>query len=138
MSQDSREYPAMKGMWHVAINVRDVTRMRSFYVGVLGYVVEWEPDPDNLYLSRGRDNIAIHRSDKAPEPGSTNRGSLDHIGFILEREAEVDEWAAWLTEHGHPPEVAVKTHRDGARSFYSRDPEGNLLQFICHPPLVGA
>ena len=130
--------PPMKGMWHVALKVRDVEVMRAFYVDVLGYRVEWAPDPDNLYLTRGRDNVAIHRSDRAPEPGSKERGSLDHIGFILDEPEQVDAWAAWLDQHGCPPEVPVKTHRDGARSFYTRDPEGNLLQFICHPPLVGA
>ncbi|MEE2827865.1 MAG: VOC family protein, partial [Myxococcota bacterium] len=66
------------------------------------------------------------------------RGSLDHVGFVVEEPDQVDDWAAWLTERGFPLEQSVKTHRDGARSFYVRDPEANLLQFICHPPLVGA
>jgi len=127
----------MKGMWHVALNVVDVELMCSFYVGVLGYEVEWKPDPDNVYLTRGRDNVAIHKSKHAPQQGSEARGSMDHIGFVLEHISEVDLWAEWLTQHGHPPAVAPKTHRDGARSFYVRDPEGNLLQFIFHPPLVG-
>ncbi len=130
--------PPMLGMWHVALNVRDVELMRAFYVDVLGYKVEWVPDPDNIYMTRGRDNIAIHRSDSAPEVGVKDRGSMDHIGFVLEAPEQVDLWAGWLTERGHPPEVAVKTHRDGARSFYVRDPEGNLLQFIFHPPLAGS
>ena len=129
--------PPMLGMWHVALNVRDVELMRAFYIDVLGYAVEWEPDPDNVYMTRGRDNIAIHRSDAAPAAGARNRGSMDHIGFVLETPGHVDRWAGWLTERGHPPEVGVKTHRDGARSFYVRDPEGNLLQFIFHPPLAG-
>jgi catechol 2,3-dioxygenase-like lactoylglutathione lyase family enzyme len=29
-----------------------------------------------------------------------------------------------------------KTHRDGARSFYCRDPDGNVVQFIHHPPIA--
>jgi catechol 2,3-dioxygenase-like lactoylglutathione lyase family enzyme len=28
-----------------------------------------------------------------------------------------------------------KTHRDGARSFYFRDPDGLLIQLIYHPPI---
>lgn len=130
-------FPPMLGMWHVALNVRDVELMRVFYVEVLGYTVEWAPDPDNVYMTRGRDNIAIHRSESAPAPGAMTRGSMDHIGFVLETPGQVDLWADWLAERGYSPEVAVKTHRDGARSFYIRDPEGNLLQFIFHPPLAG-
>jgi len=28
-----------------------------------------------------------------------------------------------------------KTHRDGARSFYFRDPDGVLIQLLYHPPI---
>ena len=28
-----------------------------------------------------------------------------------------------------------KTHRDGARSFYCADPDGNVVQMIFHPPI---
>jgi len=28
----------------------------------------------------------------------------------------------------------VKDHRDGARSFYCKDPDGNVVQIIYHPP----
>ena len=28
-----------------------------------------------------------------------------------------------------------RTHRDGARSFYCLDPDGNVVQMIYHPPI---
>jgi catechol 2,3-dioxygenase-like lactoylglutathione lyase family enzyme len=30
----------------------------------------------------------------------------------------------------------LKAHRDGARSFYVRDPDGVLVQIIYHPPIA--
>jgi len=30
-----------------------------------------------------------------------------------------------------------KTHRDGARSIYFKDPEENMIQIIFHPPISG-
>ena len=36
--------------------------MKRFYVDLLGFEVEWEPDADNVYLSSGIDNLALHRS----------------------------------------------------------------------------
>ena len=30
-----------------------------------------------------------------------------------------------------------KTHRDGARSCYVTDPDGNTIQIIHHPPISG-
>lgn len=130
--------PPLKGLWHAALNVRDLGVMRGFYVDLLGYGVEWAPDPDNLYLTRGRDNLALHVSPDAPEPGDPKRGALDHLGFVLADAEDVDAWAAHLGAAGFAPEMGPKTHRDGARSFYVRDPEGNLLQFIHHPPIAGA
>ena len=30
-----------------------------------------------------------------------------------------------------------RTHRDGARSCYVKDPDGNTIQIIHHPPISG-
>lgn len=126
--------PPVLGLWHVALNVRDLEAAKTFYVDRLGFEVEWAPDPDNLYLRRGRDNLALHRSDDAPEKGAS-RGSLDHIGLVVPRPEDVDAWATHLRDAGVRLETEVKTHRDGARSFYLRDPEGNGVQVIYHPPI---
>jgi catechol 2,3-dioxygenase-like lactoylglutathione lyase family enzyme len=124
--------PKTLGIRHVALKVRDLPAMESFYVGVLGYAVEWRPDPDNVYLTRDGDNLALHR-----EAALAKGGALDHFGIMLKKAEDVDVWAAHLRAHGVSLEKVPKTHRDGARSFYARDPEGNLLQFIHHPPIAG-
>ncbi len=129
--------PPMKGLWHAALHVRDLQAMRAFYMDLLGYRLEWQPDPDNLYLTRGRDNLALHASVDGPAAGEP-RGALDHLGFVLAEAAHVDLWAAHLRAAGFEPEAAPRSHRDGARSFYVLDPEGNCLQFIHHPPIAGA
>ena len=56
------ERPTHAGLRHLALHARDLEAMRSFYVELLGFSVEWEPDPDNVYLSSGIDNLALHRS----------------------------------------------------------------------------
>ena len=75
------------------------------------------------------------RSTRPPREPHAPRGVLDHLGVVVPAIDDVDAWDAWLRSHGHVPEKELKTHRDGARSFYVRDPEGNLLQFLWHPPL---
>jgi catechol 2,3-dioxygenase-like lactoylglutathione lyase family enzyme len=123
----------MAGLWHVALNVVDLERALAFYEGDLGLRVEWRPDADNVYLTSGRDNLALHRVDRIADVDA--RGRLDHLGFVLPSADSVDAWAAFLQGRGHALAQAPKTHRDGARSFYLRDPAGNLVQFIHHPPL---
>ncbi len=127
--------PATAGMRHVALNIRDMAACERFYVELLGMSVEWRPDPDNLYLSSGSDNLALHVSG---EPVAATGQRLDHIGFILRRPEDVDAWHDFLSAHDVPIAKAPRTHRDGARSFYCRDPEGNVVQMIYHPPIAGA
>jgi catechol 2,3-dioxygenase-like lactoylglutathione lyase family enzyme len=128
----------MRGIRHVALLVRDMETMERFYCDVLGYRVEWRPSADELYLTRGEDNLALHARPTAsgtPE-GEPRETRLDHIGLLMDRPDEVDAWAAYLKEKGVHLDTAPRTHRDGARSFYCRDPEGNRLQFLHHPPLA--
>lgn len=129
--KDTSAPPPTLGIRHIALKVADLPAAEAFYAGVLGYRVEWRPDADNLYLTSGADNLALHR---APRSGE---GALDHFGIMLRRPEDVDLWAAHLRASGLALAKEPKTHRDGARSFYVRDPEGNLLQFIHHPPLAG-
>ena len=122
--------PASFGLRHVALKVLDLQQMRLFYVNILGFRVEWEPDPQNLYLTSGADNLALH---KVPEIHS--RGSLDHIGILVPHPSDVDEWAEYLKQNGVKLSMEPKTHRDGARSIYFSDPEQNMIQIIYHPPI---
>src|SRR2546428_704914 len=109
-------------------------RMNRFYVDLLGFEVEWEPDPDNIYLSSGIDNLALHRS---TEGAGTCGSSLDHFGLIVRSAADVDRWAAFLESRGVTLDAKPRTHRDGARSCYFSDPDGNQVQIIHHPPISG-
>lgn len=120
------------GLRHVALRVTDVERAEAFYTGLFGMSVEWKPDPDNVYLTSGQDNVALHRVDSSSAAGE---GALDHIGFMVTTPDAVDTWRERAAAHGAEIVQDVKTHRDGARSFYLRDSEGNTIQIIHHPPL---
>jgi catechol 2,3-dioxygenase-like lactoylglutathione lyase family enzyme len=126
--------PAHAGLRHVALFVEPFEDCERFYVDLLGLHVEWRPDPDNVYLSSGHDNLALHRG---PAPAAQGQ-RLDHIGFLLVRIEDVDPWHEFLRDNGVPIVAAPRTHRDGARSFYCLDPAGNRVQIIFHPPLAGA
>jgi catechol 2,3-dioxygenase-like lactoylglutathione lyase family enzyme len=111
--------------------------MKAFYVDVLGFEVEWEPDAQNVYLTSGRDNLALHEAAGEQAPGQEGQGALDHLGLLVASADLVDAWAAFLDTKGVAVDMRPKTHRDGARSCYFRDPDGNRVQIIHHPPISG-
>ncbi|MAW60430.1 MAG: glyoxalase [Planctomycetes bacterium] len=121
--------PPIEGLRHLALYVSDVERSVAFYQEVFGMELEWQPDPDNAYLTGGTDNLAIHRGQVAPK---TN---LDHLGFLVPTMDAVDAWEVHIRALGHEPFAPAKTHRDGARSFYFPDPDGHVIQILFHPPI---
>ena len=85
--------PPHAGLRHVALLARRFEETVAFYRDVLGMRVEWQPDADNVYLTSGVDNLAIHRAQDA----AAKRGQrLDHIGFVVNQPADVDRWHAFL------------------------------------------
>ena len=138
--------PPHAGLRHLALNVQRLDEMKRFYVELLGFAVEWEPDADNVYLSSGIDNLALHRASPVAASGalpvaaggsnlSESVGALDHLGVIVRQAEDVDRWASFLESRGVTLDAQPCTHRDGARSCYFTDPDGNKVQIIHHPPI---
>lgn len=135
MSEIGGSRPPLLGIRHVALFMKDLAAAERFWVDVMGYEVEWRPDPDNVYLRGGTDNLALHRG-QGREPADRDP-QLDHIGLAVPRAADVDAWARHLEAHGVVPKSQPRTHRDGSRSLYFHAPEEVLVQIIHHGPMVG-
>ena len=102
---------------HVAVRVKDMDRAVSYYMS-LGFNCEWESD-DWSYFEEG---IALLG------PGY-NRAD-PHFAMNVENEDQLREKREELIKMGYECAKPYK-HRDGTVSFYTRDPDGNQLEFIC-------
>ena len=124
----------LKGMRHIALKVRSAARSKKFYQDILGMDVVWEPDPQNVYLSSGCDNIAIHEvTDSFAERAEERQ--LDHLGFVIESIDRVKELEEDFRARGVTIVHAFKVHRDGSASFYCADPDGIVIQMLYEPHL---
>ena len=124
----------LKGMRHIALKVRSAARSKKFYQDILGMDVVWEPDPQNVYLSSGCDNIAIHEvTDSFAERAEERQ--LDHLGFVVESIDRVKELEEDFRGRGVTIVHAFKVHRDGSASFYCADPDGIVIQMLYEPHL---
>ena len=127
--------PTTLGLRHIALNVFDIDACKIFYTDIFDMKIEWQPDPDNIYLTSGNDNLALHRVPKIERERASQR--LDHIGFFVKTPEDVNTWFVFLKENNIKIIAEPKTHRDGARSLYCADPEGTVIQVIFHPPISG-
>lgn len=123
--------PMHKGLRHVALKVEHFDECAHFYIELLGMQLVWKPDEDNLYLSSGEDNLALHRATASFAP--MQQQQLDHIGFFLTEPEAVDQWHDYLQANQVVIKAKPKDHRDGTRSFYCADPDGNIVQMIYYP-----
>ena len=125
----------LKGLWHLALKVTDLSRSQTFYETLFSMRIVWRPDPENVYLSSGQDNLALHQipaSDFAEYKQNTGQ-YLDHLGFIVDAP---DTVARLFREAEQAQATIVKRptrHRDGSYSFYMADPDGNTVQVLYEP-----
>ena len=119
------------GLHHVALFVKNFSECVDFYTRLIGMKIIWQPDADNVYLTSGNDNLALHRAPSNFEANKQQR--LDHLGFFLRDHEDVDSWYNYLVSEGIEIKAKPKEHRDGTRSFYCSDPDDNVLQMIYYP-----
>jgi catechol-2,3-dioxygenase len=124
----------LRGMRHVALKVREVARAKKFYQEILGMDVVWAPDPQNVYLSSGCDNIALHQVPDAVLQTAKER-QLDHLGFLVESVERVKELESEFRAQNVTIVHPFKIHRDGSASFYCADPDGIVIQMLYEPTL---
>jgi catechol 2,3-dioxygenase-like lactoylglutathione lyase family enzyme len=121
-------------MRHIALKVTDIVRSKKFYQDMLGMEVVWEPDPQNVYLSSGCDNIALHAVSQNSATGAAEQ-QLDHLGFVVETIEQVKELEQQFKTKGAQIVHPFKIHRDGSASFYCADPDGIVIQMLYEPQL---
>lgn len=136
---DTPTTPPSYGLSHLALFVAtdryDATL--RFYREAMGMRVDWQPDENAVYLSSGKDNLALHRVDQVDR----SHPALDHLGFMVPDASAVEAWYSRLAER--PEQLGIellgkpRLHRDGATSFYLLDPAGNKLQIVHIPSITG-
>lgn len=125
------------GVHHVAVKVRDVRRMATFYREVLG-LEELDRHQDerglrSIWLRCGQAIVMVERSEAwaAGEAGVAEPDPLDPPGLhLLALTIAPDARSAWahrLAEQGHP--VTEETDF----TMYVRDPEGNRVGLSTWP-----
>ena len=117
---------AIKGIYEVAIKVRDLDRAEKFYRGVLGLEIGLREERRRWIFMRagGQNGMIVLQEDKGEWP-------LQHFAFTSD-EAAIDRAAAELKAQG--VEISGPMVHDWipAKSLYFCDPDGHDLE-LCAP-----
>lgn len=114
----------IKGLYEIAIRVKDLARAEAFYKSVLGCKEGLRDDRRNwLFLYAGGDAaMVVLQEDKGEWP-------LQHFAFTVE-ESDLTSAAALLQEKGVGVSEPVYHEWMGATSVYFKDPDGHALELI--------
>lgn len=117
---------------HVALSVTDISRSGPWYESLFGFakVAEFtEPAPMTVYMTPDGQALDLRQDpDVIHEPFTEKRPGLDHLAFVCADEAELDEWAARLTDRGIESSGPVTS--PFGRHLNFRDPDGIPLEFF--------
>ncbi len=129
------DIPQGKGLRHVALNVTNLGISKTFYQTWFGMTVVWEPDAENVYMSSGIDNLALHQIPREDIPVHRQHHGqfLDHLGFVMDSPDSVDQLYRHVVKDGVTIVHDPKRHRDGSYSFYLADPDHILIQILYEP-----
>jgi catechol 2,3-dioxygenase-like lactoylglutathione lyase family enzyme len=126
----------IRGLWHMALRVKDLAQSESFYAELFGMKVVWRPDGDNVYLSSGMDNLALHQiAGEDRQRYEQHAQFLDHLGVIMDSPESVRSLYAEAKRRGVKIVKEPAKHRDGSYSCYVADPDGNTVQVLYEPTL---
>ena len=127
------------GLRHLALKVTNLARSLAFYQNLFSMEVVWQPDGENVYLSSGVDNLALHQipAHECEQHAHNQYQFLDHFGFIMDSPESVDRLYEFVTQEQVPVVKLPKRHRDGSYSFYLEDPDKIVIQILYEPIVSG-
>lgn len=118
------------GINHITIRVNDIERAEEFYGDILGFeLLRKMGQSMAVYKVGDEDTLVLVEAETSYDPSSRDY-RVDHFGFYLESEEEVDEMAKYFREH----EVTILSgpaNRKRGRFVFISDPDGNMIEFFC-------
>src|SRR5262245_7296639 len=114
----------IRGVYEIAIKVKDLATAERFYCNVLDLEVGLRDEKRNwLFLRAGGDaGMVVLQEDKGEWP-------LQHFAFTID-EADLEHSAEMLRKRGIEVEGPIFHEWMGSTSLYFGDPDGNALELL--------
>jgi len=116
---------------HVALSVHDIDKSADWYARLLELTLVAEidePAPMKIFMTPHGQAIDLRQDPEvSPQPFTQTHVGLDHVAFVCQDRAELEEWLHLLDENG-VEHSGITTSPFGAH-LNLRDPDGIPLEF---------
>ena len=124
----ARPSPRLTGILETVLYVADVDRAERFYRDVMGLTQIGKEPGRHVFFRVGSGVLLLFRAQTTRQAGNLPPHGADgeiHVCFTTSP-AEYEVWKRRIQKHG----IAILQETEWAqgRSFYFRDPDGNLLE----------
>jgi catechol 2,3-dioxygenase-like lactoylglutathione lyase family enzyme len=131
LAQTERERPHILGIAHIAFDVGDAGKTRTFYRDVLGFEQAF-----SLERTDGTDWIRFIKINDQQyvelfSSGARLAGELDHLALYTD---DVAGMKAYVVARGIPLVDQLHKGRTGDEYFSIRDPDGHLIEIVQYQP----
>ena len=138
--------PRIRALGETVLRVKDLERVKRFYADVIGLDVLREFDGiaflkvadgyggHTQIIGLFHESLPVPFPKDAREPVQLERTSLHHFALEIDKN-DFDAELARLQRLG--AEITTVEHQWCRwRSLYVRDPEGNILELVCHDAAI--
>ena len=117
------------GVEHIAIFSTNPEALRDWYARVFGFGIVKENETKGTYWLQAPDGMLfeLKRTIENADPQSTKVGGIRHIALITDR---FEEDVARLETVGVEVVSSPTVSATGGKTFFFRDPDGNIFQLI--------
>lgn len=126
----AQERPKITGVSHMAVYTSDPAAAAHFYGEELGATKQADLEDPRGAVYRFSEQQFV---EVLPLPGQHTISRLDHVAFET---TDADALHGYLVAHQYRDIDPVKAGSDGSKWFFTRDPEGNRVEFFqsaAHP-----
>lgn len=123
----------INGIEHIAICAKDTAALCKWYVETFNFSVVFD-NGEGVYFIRANDGTVfeIMKFKSGVQPWDTSAIGLRHIALSVSKD-DFDYEVNRIKSMGLKIEADVSEAPNGVKTFFFRDPEGNLLHFIYRP-----
>jgi lactoylglutathione lyase len=123
--------PKIIGVAHIALNVSDVGRSRTFYKDFLGYGEPYHLDKEDGSLALTFIKVTERQYIELYPGLRPDQDRLNHIAFYVE---DAEAMRAYLAARGVAVPDRVRRTRIGTIDFSVKDPEGHTVEMVQDQP----